>query len=100
MIYVKKHESERGEVIAMCDEELIGRVIEEKGRTLDLKAHSKFYKGELLTEEQAGDELEGSVYSANIVGERAVSIVIGRGLASEEQVMCIGKVRMLQIFTV
>lgn len=100
MIYVKKHRSERGTVLAMCDEELLGRMLKEGKRELDLKTHAQFYKGELIAEEEAEAEINSEVYSANIVGERAVSIIIRKGLAEEQQVMSINGVKTLLLFSV
>ena len=100
MIYVKKHSSDHGTVIAMCDEELLGKLIEEGKRVIDLKTHANFYKGSLLTEEEAAEELEPDIYSANIVGKRAVKIAIAKGLATKEQVMRIKDVEILQIFSI
>jgi hypothetical protein len=99
MIYIKKHESERGAVIAMCDEELLGSVITEGKRMIDLKTHANFYKGRLVTEEEAAEELDSAVYSANIVGKRSVRIVIEKGLASDGEVMQIGNVEILQLYS-
>ncbi len=100
MIYVKKHESDMGAVLAMCDEELLGKVIEEGDKVMDLKTYSKFYEGELVPEEKAAEELGSSIYSANIVGKRAVGIIIEAGLADEAQVLMINGVKILQIFSV
>lgn len=100
MIYVKKHSSDHGTVIAMCDEELLGKLIEDGRRVIDLKTHADFYKGMLLTEEEASKELAPDIYSANIVGKRAVKIAIENGLASREQVMLVKKVEILQIFSI
>ena len=100
MIYLKKHSSDHGEVIAMCDEELLGKVIEEGKRVIDLKTHANFYKGSLVTEEEAAEALDSDIYSANIVGKRSVKIAIDKGIALKEQVMKVKDVEMLQIFSI
>ncbi len=100
MIYLKKHSSDHGEVIAMCDEELLGKVIEEGKRVIDLKTHANFYKGSLVTEEEAAEDLDSDIYSANIVGKRSVKIAIDKGIALKEQVMKVKDVEMLQIFSI
>lgn len=100
MIYLKKHSSDHGEVIAMCDEELLGKVIEEGKRVIDLKTHANFYKGSLVTEKEAAEALDSDIYSANIVGKRSVKIAIDKGIALKEQVMKVKDVEMLQIFSI
>ena len=53
MIYFKKHRTENGDIIAMCDSELIDKVLQEGVIELNIKDYSSFYKGELISEEQA-----------------------------------------------
>lgn len=95
-IYVKRYSTDKGEIIAMCDEELIGKEFSEGKRKLDLKRYADFYKGELLKD---GIEIEvDDLYSANIVGERSVNLVISKGIASENEVMEMDGIKYLQIY--
>ena len=45
MMYVKIHESEHSEVVAVCDKSLLGRKISNKN--MELNISESFYKGEL-----------------------------------------------------
>ncbi len=99
MIYLKKHIADQGSVLAMCDEELLGRVLEEGKLLIDLDKYAGFYKGELISEEKAQGMVEGEeLHTANIVGERSVAIMVGKGFASEDDVRKVSGVPFLQIF--
>ncbi len=103
MIYLKKHDTDRGAMIAMCDEKALGKIYRDTktGAMLDLKKYSDFYKGELMDAERAGKEVSKDyIYSANIVGGESVGVILDAGLASEVDVKEIGGVRTLQIYRI
>ena len=99
MIYFKRYKTEHGDIIAMCDEELIGKIIKDGKIEIDLDKYSSFYKGELLKEEDV-EALIGDIYSANIVGERSTKIIIKRGLASENDVRKVNGIPFVQLFKI
>lgn len=100
MLYFKKHETERGDMLALCDEELIGKVHKDgSGTILDLVMYADFYKGELLEYEKAKQAfIDSELYTANIVGEDSVKIAIELGIADESNVKNLGGVPSVQIF--
>jgi hypothetical protein len=101
MIYFKSYTTDHGSVVAMCDQELIGRVLRGGKRVVDLDKYAKFYKGELLSEADASAKLRGErIYSANIVGERSTGIVVECGLARHEDVLSVEGVPFVQIYVV
>ncbi|MDE1873744.1 MAG: DUF424 domain-containing protein [Candidatus Micrarchaeota archaeon] len=101
MIFVKKHAAEQGLIIAMCDEELMGRVLEEGKLFIDLDRYSEFYRGELVSEEKAKAMVDGvELYSANIVGERSVAVMMNKGIVGKEDVKKVGRVPFVQVFKV
>ena len=53
MIFIKKHAAEHGIILAMCDEELMGKVLKAGKLVLDLDKYASFYNGELVSDEQA-----------------------------------------------
>ncbi len=61
-------------IAALCDEELLGKVLEEGDLCLDLDKHAGFYKGKIVSEAQAAKLLEGAS-SVNAVGEKSVAAV-------------------------
>ena len=101
MIYVKKHNTEYGIVLAMCDEELLGKVYQEGKQELDLKTYANFYKGDCISESEAEKLAESeTIYSANIVGKRSVKLFIDKEIISEESVRYIEGIPYVQIFKI
>ncbi len=86
MIYLKLHDTDEGRIIAMCDESLIDRVLEEGDTYIDIKSYSEFYKGDLMSAKEFNDLEIARVDSANIVGEEAVALAMGRSLINEKNI--------------
>ncbi|MGC8586905.1 MAG: DUF424 domain-containing protein [Candidatus Micrarchaeia archaeon] len=100
MIYFKKYDTESGQLVAICDEELIGKKFKEGNIRLDLDTYASFYKGELIKEESAEALIDrDALYSANVVGKRAVSVLLKKGIADKKDVKEIEGVPFVQIFT-
>ena len=78
-MYLKVHETPAGEVVALCDAELIGRRLADGKRVLDLSKFSGFYEGERVGQEGAVAALRGAA-NANLVGKKAVSAAAKAGL--------------------
>ncbi len=97
-MYAKKYRVRNEVVVAICDKELIGSVLKEGELVLDLKKHSSFYMGELVTPREASELLKEAT-SINLVGEKAVGLAIKRGLAKKGTEKKIAGVPHLQIYT-
>lgn len=85
-MYIKIHESYR-KVVAICDEEVVGKTFEEGNRLLDVK--ESFYKGDEIEEERVVERLRQlnlDDATFNIVGEKAIKGAIDAGIVSEENV--------------
>lgn len=101
MIYLRIHKTDKGDMIAMCDENLLGKVLNEGKAELDLKTYSDFYKGDLMNKEQIAKALGlAQLYSANIVGKEAVGVVVEKGLVEKGHVKKISKVPYVHIYNV
>jgi hypothetical protein len=85
MIYVKEHVTEEGIIIAMCDEMLIGKVLEEGNVVIDLKTYAEFYKGALM---QPKEYMKGNgkILSANIIGDEAVATAVDNMIIENENI--------------
>ncbi len=70
-------------LVAVCDEELLGKEFREK--EVILKVSESFYKGELADEEKVKEELKKATIG-NIVGEKSVKIAKELGLIDEKGV--------------
>ena len=89
-MYLKIHESYRA-VVALCDENLLGKKFEEGKRQLEVR--ERFFKGDSLNKEEAINLLkrqqrEDSTF--NIVGEESVKVAIEIGLIDKNQVAMVG----------
>lgn len=92
-LLVKVHKKEHRTIISVCDKNLIGKLLEEKNRQLDLRG--EFYKGEERTQEEIGD-LMRNADGVNLVGEEAVKLGLQEGVITEDNVIIIDKVKHAQ----
>jgi hypothetical protein len=98
-MYLKVHDGENGRVVAACDRELIGKVLEDGDRFLDLGAYKEFYVGDVSEEEEVRKTLS-EFSSANLVGKKSVGIALSMGIADEEDVMYIKETPYIQIYKI
>lgn len=99
MIYLKIHETPEGRIIAACDGELIGKVLDDGARYLDLEASKNFYVGEKAGEADLEKALN-DFKSANLVGKTTVDVAVKAGFADKEGVIYINKVPHIQIYKI
>lgn len=95
-MYLKTHPSPDGEIIALCDAELIGRVLANRKMRLDLSAYAPFYLGKKVDAKEAAAALEGAK-NANIVGKRALAAAKKAGLPVSHA-MTIDGIPHLQVY--
>lgn len=82
-MYMKIHRTGESEVVAVCDEELVGKCFEEDGVCLDVS--ESFYKG---------DKVDGSrvlkvckdARAMNVVGKKSVKLFLDAGMIVMENV--------------
>ncbi len=81
MIYYKKNTRQYPEktsvIVAMCDENLVGKKLVDKKTVLDLSTYAGFYKGELISAKQATEiikQLRGEENTSfNLVGKETLA---------------------------
>ena len=95
-MYLKTHASPDGEIVALCDIEIIGKVLVSGKARLDLSAYAPFYLGKKVDEKEAVDALKAA-QNANIVGKRALAAAKKAGLAVSHAIK-IGGVPHLQLY--
>jgi len=100
LIFVKIHSTPAGKILAMCDEELIGKVFREGEAIVDLQKYKDFYVGEKKNEREIKEIFDEDITSINAVGERSVNLLINNSLATKKNVKKINGVAILQIFFV
>ncbi len=94
MFSVKLHRGPGGDVLAVCDAELLGQTFSE-GR-LRLKVGEGFYGGDTVEEEIMIEHLNRAS-SINIVGNRAVEIAIREGFVDPSCTIVIQGVSHAQV---
>jgi len=94
-MYVKIHKSETAKIIAVCDEDLIGKEFEEGN--LYLKVSETFFKGEKKNKNEIKKILKDA-NSANFVGKESVSIAVELGLVDKKNIIKIKGVSHAQYF--
>ena len=83
---VKIHKKENRTIIAVCDKELIDKLLEENGKQLDLRGD--FYKGEERTIEEIGDLIRNAD-GINLVGQEAINLGLQEGVIEKENIITI-----------
>ncbi|MCX6804127.1 MAG: DUF424 family protein [Candidatus Diapherotrites archaeon] len=94
-MFAKIHEIEYKTILAVCDKEYIGKTFEEGN--ICFTASERFYKGEEVTK----DELEKMLTennSANLFGNKCVSIALEKGLVGEKSIIVIKGIKHAQIY--
>ena len=92
---IKKHITGGKLILAVCDDELIGKIFEEGDMQIDLS--SGFYRGEKVDEESAGTVVK-KAHMLNIVGEKTLKFFIAQGLVDgDSHVLRVKGVPHLQI---
>ena len=82
---VKLHKTQEGKkIIAICDNELIGKKFEEKNLQLDLSG--SFYKGEEKKEDEIKDLLAGNCI-VNMVGDKSIKFGIKIGIIDSKNII-------------
>ncbi len=91
---VRIHEPQAGKkIVAICDEELVGKKFKEKNVQLDLS--SEFYNGEKKSEEDILKLLDYA-YIVNMVGKNAVNLGKKAGIVLEKDILYVQKIPYTQ----
>jgi hypothetical protein len=96
---MKIHEQGKNRIVAVCDKELIGKVLEKGDIHLDLEKHRGFYVGEGAEKDEVEKALS-EFSSANIVGKKAVGIAVSMGLVQEGDIIYINETPHIQIYKI
>lgn len=95
-MYLKIHNN--GEVVALCDEDLLGKVFSDGPRKLDLAKYADFYAGQKVSIKQAAEVLK-TARNVNLVGREALQAAKEAGLEVSGAIF-IGGVPHLQIYRI
>ena len=95
-MYLKIHRNGEYEIVALCDEDLIGKIFEE-GKLI-INVTESFYKGEKINEEEAVEALKNAGY-IYVVGKESVQLCIKLGLVEDKNILRIKGVPHAQIIS-
>jgi hypothetical protein len=99
MMYLRIHESTEGRIVAACDKELIGKVLDNGNVFMDLKRYQGFYKGRLVKENELQEALHNFT-SLNLVGKKAVGAILRMQLINENDVRYINTIPYVQVYKI
>ena len=94
-MYIKIHKVPTGNIIAVADEDLLGKTLEDERYCVKVSEH--FYKGEKKEAEAILSLLKGAT-NVNLIGEEAVAIGIKAGLIEQEHIIRIAGVPHAQVY--
>jgi len=83
---VKINQSQGKHVVAICDDDLLGKVFEEDGKILDLS--SGFYRGKKLSLEET-KEIMNKADNINLVGKQTIDLALKEELMDQDGVRTI-----------
>jgi len=95
-MFIKIHKDKHSEVVAVSDENLIGKTFEEDGKIINV--NERFYKGEKMEDNEAGEILINAK-NINAVGEESVKLCVKLGLIKEENILIIGGIPHAQVIS-
>ena len=83
---IKINFSQGKKVVAICDDNLAGQIIEENDKILDLSAD--FYKGEQV-DEQKTIEIMKKANNLNLVGEQTIDFALKEQIIDQDNIRTI-----------
>ena len=86
MMLVKIHKKDNRTIVSVCDKDILGKLLEENGKQLDLRG--EFYKGEEKSIEETGDLIRNAD-GVNLVGKEAVNLGLQEGVIGTENIITI-----------
>ena len=94
---VKIHKSKERKILAVCDNELFGKKLEEGRLQLDLS--SEFYDGEEVQEDELLNLFKGAQI-INLVGEKSINTAIKAGIIDKKNIVRIKNIPHAQAILV
>lgn len=92
-MYFKIHKHKDGNVLAVADEDLIGKHIKVKETDTDFFVNPRFYGEEKAAKEWLITKMQSNeIITVNLVGKESVAMGIEAGKIDKEHVKKIGKV--------
>ena len=102
MIYLKVHKTENGSMIAMCDEDLIGKVLEQGDVYINIRDYRSYYVGDRMSREDAVKLIKSmeKIHSSNAVGKESVEVGLETKIVNMKDVLKVDGVPYVQSYNV
>lgn len=94
-MYLKKYDTQTGVMVAVCDEELIGKKFSENGLFLEIS--KSFFCGNVVSDKGVIEGLNCATI-ANLVGEKTIACAIENGYIDKECVLRVEGIPHAQMF--
>ncbi len=85
MILIKIHKTLNGDIIAMCDKDILGETFEDKN--LRITASEQFYNGNELKNKEELLKVLKNCSSLNILGKESVEFAIKNKIIGKENIL-------------
>ncbi len=93
--FSKKYDTEKGIVVAVCDEDISGQIFEENELVLDIDRD--FFCDVLITKTELLEILKDA-HTANICGNKAIEFLVENGILYEAHIKTIAGVKYAMMF--
>lgn len=94
-MFVKIHKSNDRNIVAICDEDLIGKEISEGD--INLMITERFYKGDKLSKEEIIKIMKNSL-NLNIVGKKSIKLALDNNIIEKDSIIKINKIPHAQVY--
>ena len=94
---MKLHEGGAGDVLTVCDTELIGTTLEDTALGISVSVSSNFYGGGEFDQAMVIEAIKTS-NNVNLLGKRIIELVVKEGLIDDSNVIKIGDYFHAQIY--
>ncbi len=96
-MYLKVHDTPNGKIVAVCDKELIGKVLDDGTIFMDLDKNRSFYVGKIASKDEIKKEL-ASFSSLNFVGKNAINLLLSLALVEKSSIEKVSSVPFVQVY--
>ena len=90
MILIKIHKTPNGNIVAMCDKDLIGKTFEEN--ELSLTVSESFYNGREISDKEELLKIIKNAPNMNIIGKESVDFAVKNHVIDKSNVILIKKI--------
>ena len=90
MIMIKVHKTPNGDIVAVCDKNIIGKTFENKD--LRITASERFYNGEEVKDEKELLKIIKNASNLNIMGKESIEFAVKNKIISKKSIIIINNV--------